>query len=316
MSVAVVERKSILASMASRYDMEPEAFERVLRNTVAKPGKDGREVTREEFAACLVVANQYGLNPLTRELYFFPDPKRGTVVPVLGVDGWARIINERAELDGIDFHTTWQENGKPEAVTCIIYRKDRAHPTQITEYFNECVRDTDPWRKSPSRMLRHKALIQCARIAFGFAGLYDEDDAGMIDVTPKPPRPPAGPAPVTQLPRGVVPKPAQRQERAPSEGRSTEAYAAPAQQEERREPDAPTGFVDEGIDPDTGEIIGTADETKPAEEADPILDEARGVAMRGAKALRLWLAKRAAHEIATLEPHMAALNDAAAKAGA
>ena len=32
MSVAVVERKSILASMASRYDMEPEAFERVLRN--------------------------------------------------------------------------------------------------------------------------------------------------------------------------------------------------------------------------------------------------------------------------------------------
>jgi len=34
-------------------------------------------------------------------------------------------------------------------------------------------------------MLRHKALIQCARIAFGYAGFYDEDEAqGIIDATP------------------------------------------------------------------------------------------------------------------------------------
>jgi len=26
-------------------------------------------------------------------------------------------------------------------------------------------------------MLRHKALIQCARLAFGFAGIYDQDEA-------------------------------------------------------------------------------------------------------------------------------------------
>jgi hypothetical protein len=29
-------------------------------------------------------------------------------------------------------------------------------------------------------MLRHKALIQCARLAFGFAGIYDEDEATRI----------------------------------------------------------------------------------------------------------------------------------------
>ena len=29
-------------------------------------------------------------------------------------------------------------------------------------------------------MLRHKALIQCARIAFGFAGIYDEDEGQRI----------------------------------------------------------------------------------------------------------------------------------------
>jgi hypothetical protein len=26
-------------------------------------------------------------------------------------------------------------------------------------------------------MLRHKALVQCARVAFGLAGLYDPDEA-------------------------------------------------------------------------------------------------------------------------------------------
>jgi hypothetical protein len=49
------------------------------------------------------------------------------------------------------------------------------------------------------RMLRHKALIQCARYAFGFAGIYDEDEgakiAEMRDITPTerptPPKPPA-----------------------------------------------------------------------------------------------------------------------------
>jgi hypothetical protein len=29
-------------------------------------------------------------------------------------------------------------------------------------------------------MLRHKAMIQAARIAFGFAGIYDEDEAQRI----------------------------------------------------------------------------------------------------------------------------------------
>ncbi|MCL6229905.1 recombinase RecT [Bartonella bilalgolemii] len=30
-------------------------------------------------------------------------------------------------------------------------------------------------------MLRHKAVIQCARYAFGFSGIYDEDEAERIN---------------------------------------------------------------------------------------------------------------------------------------
>ncbi|EKJ46221.1 phage recombination protein Bet, partial [Escherichia coli EC1869] len=37
-----------------------------------------------------------------------------------------------------------------------------------------------PWQSHPKRMLRHKAMIQCARLAFGFAGIYDKDEAERI----------------------------------------------------------------------------------------------------------------------------------------
>ncbi|MGL4675132.1 MAG: recombinase RecT, partial [Wohlfahrtiimonas sp.] len=37
-----------------------------------------------------------------------------------------------------------------------------------------------PWQSHPKRMLRHKAMIQCARLAFSFTGIYDEDEAKNI----------------------------------------------------------------------------------------------------------------------------------------
>jgi phage recombination protein Bet len=140
------------------------------------------DVSNEQMMALLVVAEQYSLNPWTKEIYAFPDRNHG-IVPVIGVDGWARIINERKELDGIDFEEA--EDGA--WVKCIIYRKDRAHPTAAKEWLSECKRDTGPWKSHPRRMLRHKALIQCARIAFGFGGIYDQDEAErIIEAVPEP----------------------------------------------------------------------------------------------------------------------------------
>jgi hypothetical protein len=44
-------------------------------------------------------------------------------------------------------------------------------------------------------MLRHKAMIQCARLAFGFVGIYDQDEAEriVVDVTPPAPAAATGP---------------------------------------------------------------------------------------------------------------------------
>ena len=170
--------KSVLIDMATKYGMEPAAFEATVRATCMPGGKE-QSVTREQFAAFLLVAKEYGLNPLTKEIYAFPD-KRGGITPIVGIDGWANIINSHPAFDGMEFADTVDAANNVAAITCRMHRKDRAHPTEATEYLIECRGQTDPWRRWPRRMLRHKAMIQAARYAFGFAGIYDRDEAERI----------------------------------------------------------------------------------------------------------------------------------------
>ena len=131
------------------------------------------QVSDAQMTALLVVANQYALNPWTKEIYAFPDKNNG-IVPVVGVDGWSRIINSHPQFDGIEFEQD------ADSCTCIIYRKDRNRPIKVTEYMDECKRGTGPWQSHPRRMLRHKAMIQGARLAFGYGGIYDQDEAERI----------------------------------------------------------------------------------------------------------------------------------------
>ena len=77
--------------------------------------KSGTQVTDAQMTALLVVASQYGLNPFTKEIFAFPD--KGGIVPVVGVDGWARIINSHPQYDGVDFEQD------ADSCTCIIHRK-------------------------------------------------------------------------------------------------------------------------------------------------------------------------------------------------
>lgn len=168
----ITPRKSVIADMADRYGMEPSTFEATVRKT-CMPGN--ATVTPEQFAAFLVVAKEHRLNPMTREIYAFP-AKGGGIQPIVGIDGWARIINEQPAMNGMEFVDVFGDDGKLAAVTCRIYRKDREHPTEVTEYMAECRRNTDVWKQWPSRMLRHKAMIQAARYAFGFSGIMEPDE--------------------------------------------------------------------------------------------------------------------------------------------
>ncbi len=175
-------KQSALAIMASKFSVEPARLLETLKATLMP------KATNEELLSFVVTANQYGLNPFTREIYAFP-ARNGGIQPVVSVDGWIRMMNNHASFDGIQF-TTEDKDGKPFSVTATIHLKDRTHPVEVTEYFSECSRNTEPWKVNPRRMLRHKALIQCARVAFGFSGITDEEEAipqAPVNVTPSRP---------------------------------------------------------------------------------------------------------------------------------
>ena len=145
MSTALATLAGKLAERVGMDSVDPQELITTLRQTAFKG-----DASDAQFIALLIVANQYGLNPWTKEIYAFPD----------------------------------------ESCTCRIYRKDRNHPICVTEWMDECRREpfktregreiTGPWQSHPKRMLRHKAMIQCARLAFGFAGIYDKDEAERI----------------------------------------------------------------------------------------------------------------------------------------
>ena len=165
------DRKSILLSMATKFGMEPAAFEQTVRATC---GCD--KATKEQFAAFLLVANEYGLNPVTKEIYAFPT-RGGGIQPIVGIDGWMTMANNHPAYDGITFVDRLGDDGQLLAITAQVHRKDRSHPVEVTEYLTECRQGTEPWKKWPARMLRHKSAIQAIRYAFGFSGIVDPDEA-------------------------------------------------------------------------------------------------------------------------------------------
>jgi phage recombination protein Bet len=174
---------SLVARFGARYAVDPSKVMGTLKATCFKGN-----VSDEQMMALLIVADQYGLNPFTKEIYAFPDKNNG-IVPVVGVDGWIRIINSNPDFESMTFlDGELDEKGIPVFIECTITLKNRAAPMVVKEYFAECSRNTGPWQSHPRRMLRHKAIIQCARLALGFVGIYDPDEAervaNAIDVTP------------------------------------------------------------------------------------------------------------------------------------
>ena len=168
-----VPRKSITVAMAERFSMEPAAFEATVRATCfpANP-----PATKEEFAAGMLIAHKLGLNPVTKEIHFARMKQGAGVIGLIGVDGWYVMANRHPQFDGCSFTDHKDAKGNVTAVTCTIYRKDRARPTEVTEYLAECRRESMPWKLTPTRMLRHRAFGQCARVAFSFAGIQDQDE--------------------------------------------------------------------------------------------------------------------------------------------
>jgi len=112
---------------------------------------------------------QYGFNPLFQEIILAKHPNQSWQV-FITFDGWSAYMNQHPQFSGISFEES-EERADDVAkwIQCTIYRHDRAVPITVREYYAEVKSDHLSWEQKPRRMLRHRAMNQCARLAFGIA---------------------------------------------------------------------------------------------------------------------------------------------------
>jgi phage recombination protein Bet len=195
--VGGANKPSLIIKFARKYNIVESTLMTTLKDTCFKQGEGS--VSNEQMVALLVVADQYNLNPFTKEIYAYPDKYKG-IVPVVSIDGWVRIVTEHPDYNGYDVILPAEmikankEGEHPPCwpwITIQMHRKRVEHTPQLTEYFDECYKPPykprgkdyfidSPWQTHPKRFLRHKAFIQAGRLVFGFAGIYDDDEAHRI----------------------------------------------------------------------------------------------------------------------------------------
>lgn len=79
MSTALATLAGKLAERVGMDSVDPQELITTLRQTAFKG-----DASDAQFIALLIVANQYGLNPWTKEIYAFPDKQNG-IVPVVAL---------------------------------------------------------------------------------------------------------------------------------------------------------------------------------------------------------------------------------------
>jgi phage recombination protein Bet len=138
--------------------------------------------SQADLERLLLTAERLKLDPLSNEIYALEKPaatgQKAQIIFVVGVDGWTKIINSHPAFDGMRFvESAPGDDELPLYFECTIFRKDRKVATSVREYMYEAHTNQGAWLTHPRRMLRHKAMVQCARLCFGLSGIYDPDEA-------------------------------------------------------------------------------------------------------------------------------------------
>jgi len=115
----------------------------------------------------LMLISKYELDPFTDEIAInqYEDNQWQAFI---SIDGWSKIINNHPAFSGISFTESNELiSGVPTWMRCAIYRSDRVVPIEVKEYLCEIQTEHSIWKDMPRRMLRHRVIAQCARLAFG-----------------------------------------------------------------------------------------------------------------------------------------------------
>ncbi|WP_304526752.1 recombinase RecT [Halomonas sp. I5-271120] len=191
---ASLAQEKIVIDLAEQFQISAEHFLTVV--TKGLSSRLSREMTELEVLSVCTLIKRYRLDPIAGHLYL-QETGHGPISkirPVLTIDGWLALLNGQEEFDGIEFSYSdsmisnpleaYGADGEPapnarqvpEWMEAAIFRKDRTRPTVVREYFLEVFQGNEAWRSMGARQLRHKTIIQSARVAFGLGGLFDEDD--------------------------------------------------------------------------------------------------------------------------------------------
>jgi len=123
------------------------------------------EVPAKTILTLLRMMQSLHLDPLSEEIGF-TQYEDGQWQVLITIEGCSKLLNQHPQFNGLIF--TQAEtliDGLPEWIECSIYRKDREVPTTVREYLAEVKGENEIWKKMPRRMLRHRALQQCVRLA-------------------------------------------------------------------------------------------------------------------------------------------------------
>jgi hypothetical protein len=123
------------------------------------------EVPAKTILTLLRMMQSLHLDPLCEEIGFtqYDD---GHWQVFITIEGCSKLLNQHPQFNGLVFNQAdTLVDGVPEWIECSIYRRDRIMPITVREYLMEVRSEKEIWRKMPRRMLRHRALQQCVRLA-------------------------------------------------------------------------------------------------------------------------------------------------------
>jgi len=123
------------------------------------------EVPAKTMLTLLRMMQSLHLDPLSEEMGF-TQYEDGQWQVFITIEGCSKLLNQHPQFNGLHFtQADTLVDGLPEWIECSIYRKDREVPTTVREYLAEVKGENEIWKKMPRRMLRHRALQQCVRLA-------------------------------------------------------------------------------------------------------------------------------------------------------
>jgi hypothetical protein len=123
------------------------------------------EVPAKTILVLLRTVQALHLDPFSEEIGF-AQYEDGGWQTFISIEGCSKLLNDHEQFNGIVFtQAEIQIEGVPEWIECSIYRKDRIMPITVREHYLEVKGDSPIWQKMPRRMLRHRALQQCVRLA-------------------------------------------------------------------------------------------------------------------------------------------------------